>query len=454
MTNKRKIHYTTDTGRSWNAITPPMDPNNLGIAILDFHPTKADWLIYTGSADCSSTLSSTCRAVSFYSTDHGRNWKKIDEYVRTCAWARDARLKIDEREIICESYKNKQGSQKSGDYNPIELIAGSNYYSKKVKLFESVVGFASFSEYLLVAQLNELAGTLTLQVSLDGYHFSEGQFPPSMRIENRAYTILESSTDSVFLHVTMNAATNREWGSIFKSNSNGTYYGLSIEYVNRNTAGYVDFEKMIGLDGIAVINIVSNPNDADISGQKKIQTRITHNDGGTWKPMNPPARDSLGQEYDCRSTACSLQVHGYTERRDPMATYSSPSAVGLMLAVGNVGEELAAYTDSDIFLTRDGGFTWEEVHKDAHMWEFGDSGSIIVLINDEEPTDHVLYSTDEGISWSEYAFGQTIRVSSIQTVPMDTSRRFILLGTRPSEPEKSILVYLDFSAITQQKCKS
>jgi hypothetical protein len=102
---------------------------------------------------------------------------------------------------------------------------------------------------------------------------------------------------------------------------------------------------MIGLDGIAVINIVSNPAEADISGKKKIQSRITHNDGGTWKPMTPPARDSLGQSYDCTSTvsllgqriasdvdarqACSLQIHGYTERRDPRATYSSPSAVGV-----------------------------------------------------------------------------------------------------------------------------
>ncbi|KAK4688992.1 hypothetical protein P7C73_g1101, partial [Tremellales sp. Uapishka_1] len=453
ISSSKTVYYTTDTGRSWNTMYAPENPNNLGIPMLDFHPTKPDWLIFTGSVDCTATLSTKCRAIAYYSTSHGRSWKKIEEYVRTCAWARDSRLKIDEREIICESYQTKKGSQKSGDYNPLELIAGSNYYSKKTKLFDSVVGFASFSEYLLVAQLNELAGTLTLQISLDGLHFSEGQFPPSMRIENRAYTILESSTDSVFLHVTMNSAANKEWGSIFKSNSNGTYYGLSVEHVNRNSAGYVDFEKMIGLDGIAVINVVSNPSEADISGRKSIQTRITHNDGGTWKPMNPPAKDSLGQEYDCSSTSCALQIHGYTERRDPKATYSSPSAVGLMLAVGNVGEELAPYTESDIFLTRDGGFTWEEVHKDAHMWEFGDSGSVIVLVNDEEPTDHVLYSTDEGLSWNEYSFGDTIRVKTIQTVPMDTSRRFILVGNRPNEIEKSVMVYLDFSAITQQKCE-
>lgn len=40
----------------------------------------------------------------------------------------------------------------------------------------------------LIVQLNENAGTLSLQVSLDGYHFSEGQFPPTMRIDNKAYT--------------------------------------------------------------------------------------------------------------------------------------------------------------------------------------------------------------------------------------------------------------------------
>lgn len=36
---------------------------------------------------------------------------------------------------------------------------------------------------------------------------------------------------------------------------------------------------MIGLDGIAVMNVVSNPEEAALSGKKKLQTRITHNDG-------------------------------------------------------------------------------------------------------------------------------------------------------------------------------
>lgn len=124
-----------------------------------------------------------------------------------------------------------------------------------------------------------------------------------------------------------------------------------------------------------------------------------------------------------------------------------------MLGVGNVGESLAPYKDSDTFLTRDAGFTWEEVHKDAHMWEFGDSGSIIVIVNDEEPVDHVQYTLDEGKSWREYNFGERLRVTNLMTVPEDTSRKFILIGYPPREQEKARAVYLDFSSVNKRQCE-
>jgi len=83
----------------------------------------------------------------------------------------------------------------------------------------------------------------------------------------------------VFLHMTMSEPPHPYWGNLLKSNSNGTYFGLSIENVNRDDRGFVDFEKMVGLDGIAIINIVSNAGEAGVSGRKTLQTRITHNDG-------------------------------------------------------------------------------------------------------------------------------------------------------------------------------
>ena len=123
------------------------------------------------------------------------------------------------------------------------------------------------------------------------------------------------------------------------------------------------------------------------------------------------------------------------------------------MAVGNVGEALLPYTESDTFLSRDAGFTWEEIHKDAHLWEFGDSGSILVIANDEEPTDKVSYSIDQGKTWREYTFDTQMRVLSLRNAPSDTSRKFILLGYQPSSPSTSMVVHLDFSALITKKCQ-
>jgi len=448
----KTVWWTQDSGNSWDHFETPIDPNGLGLTTLDFHPRQERWIIFTGSQDCTSSLSENCRAVAYYSKDDGKSWTKIDEYVRTCSWGRDEDFRIGDRVIFCESYKEKSGSQRAFDNNPLQLIYGSEFYTKKTVVFPSIVGFASFSEYMVVARTDEKTASLGLMVSLDGLHFAEARFPPNLKLGNQAYTVLESVTNAIFLHVTTQTKNGAEMGNIFKSNSNGTDFNLSLEYVNRNDRGYADFEKMSGLDGIALVNIVSNVDEASITGNKKLQSRITHNDGGRWKPLSPPAKDALGNDYACRSTSCHLHLHGYTERIDPRATYSSPTAVGLMIGVGNVGATLAPYAESDTFLTRDGGFTWQEIHKDAHLWEFGDQGTILILANDENPTDHVTYTLDQGLTWSDYSFGEAIKIRSIVTVPQDTSRRFILFGYSPRKQDATVAIHLDFSKVTNTKC--
>ncbi|KAF8634658.1 hypothetical protein AX15_000797 [Amanita polypyramis BW_CC] len=450
ITDTKKFYYTTNFGQGWEERQAPTVPNIFGIQVIRFHP-DSDKLIWTGVEGCEGN-GANCHVTVHFSRDNGYRWNHVENYVRNCAWVRDHQIDADPNEIICESYRDKVGNQKYfRDSNPLELVTGNKYFANKRKVFNHVVGFAKFSEYLVVAELVPEKHALDLQVSLDGVRFAEGKFPPNMHPEAHAYTILESSTGSLFFHMTMSEPPAPYWGTILKSNSNGTYFGISLENVNRDERGYVDFEKMIGLDGIALVNVVSNPSYAAVSGKKLLQTRITHNDGSIWKPLLPPKVDSLGREYDCRDTTCALHIHGYTERRDPRATYSSPSIVGLLMAVGNVGKTLAPYTESDTFLSRDAGFTWQEVHKDAHLWEFGDSGSILVMANDEEPTDHVLYSKDEGMSWHEYQFTQEkIRVAAIVTVPTDTSRRFILIG---NNVRTTSVIHLDFSALTSKKCQ-
>ena len=155
FTKGKTVFYTTDKGSSWNKFTAPLEPNSLGIPLLDFHPTQPDWLIWTGSKDCASSISSTCHTTAYYSKDHGRNWKEVDSYVRICTWARDRNFKIDASTIFCESYKDKKGSQRSADPSSMQLISGANFYGSKTVLFDSIVGFATFEQYMVVAEVGQ-----------------------------------------------------------------------------------------------------------------------------------------------------------------------------------------------------------------------------------------------------------------------------------------------------------
>ncbi|KAJ7166603.1 signal sequence binding protein [Mycena filopes] len=452
LTNTEKFFYTVNGGRRWFTRHAPTPPTTFHALALRFHPDP-DKLLWIGDRDCKDW--SACHGEAQYSLDNGATWEFVEAYVVNCAWAVDTKLAADETEILCESYRDKTGSQmlfQMGGTNPVALVEGAQYFKQKKKIFDEVVGFTKFSEFLVVAQLLEESHALNLQVSLDGVHFAAGRFPPNMDPNAHSYTVLDSRTASLFVHMTMSEAPHPYWGNVLKSNSNGTYFSVSAEYVNRDARGYVDFEKMAGLDGIALINVVSNPDEAVITGRKTLQSRITYNDGGLWRPIDPPTHDSHGNRYSCTSTRCALHVHGYTERLDFTASYSSSSVVGLLMAVGTVSESLLPYDQSDTFLSRDGGFTWEEVHKDAHLWKVGDSGSIIVIANDEQPTDHILFSTNEGLTWHEYKFSKDmVRVRSIVTVPSDTSRKFLLLA-HPTRSSSHLAVSIDFTALTSKQC--
>jgi len=80
------------------------------------------------------------------------------------------------------------------------------------------------------------------------------------------------------------------------------------------------------------------------------------------------------------------------------AVFSSP-APGFVMGVGSIGESLQPYTDSDTFLSTDAGVSWSMIRMDAHKYEFGDQGSIMVVVNDEEGVDTVRYSLDLGKTW-------------------------------------------------------
>ena len=87
----------------------------------------------------------------------------MEKYVRNCAWARDKGLLVDMSQILCESFRDKTGSQRFFQMgtNPMQLVSGRDFYKARTKMFDEIVGFAKFSEYLIVAEVRlflELSG--------------------------------------------------------------------------------------------------------------------------------------------------------------------------------------------------------------------------------------------------------------------------------------------------------
>lgn len=68
-------------------------------------------------------------------------------------------------------------------------------------------------------------------------------------------------------------------GNLFTSNSNGTYFSLSKKHVSESDWGNVDFEKMQGVEGVALLNEVTNPNDVNQGKKKILRSQITVDNG-------------------------------------------------------------------------------------------------------------------------------------------------------------------------------
>lgn len=451
LSTNQKIIYSTDRADNWKFFRTPAT-HIPGVQPLQFHPKHSNWFIFIGQQGCDNLVhQGSCRTVTFYTKSYGKRFAKLQEHVKTCQYIGHLLEPTDSQLIICQRAEN------GNDVVTSELLVTEDFFKTTSIPLDDVVGLVQADDYL-VAATAESDGSLRAHVSVNGTNWADALFPHNFKVsKNQAYNVLSAASHAVFLHVTTNDREGTEFGTVLKSNSNGTSYIISAPDVNRNAAGFVDFEQMSVIAGVAVINTVANPEEARRGSRKVLKSMITHNDGADWDFLQPPGVDSEGKKYSCSGKSlkeCSLHIHGYTERADSRDTLSSGSAIGMMIGVGNVGDKLDAYLDGNTFLTRDGGITWKEVKKGVYQWEYGDQGSIIVLVNGQDSTNTISYSLDEGATWSDYQFSDhMVKVNDIATVPSDDSRKFLLFTKLPSNKgDKSTVYQIDFSQLLKRKC--
>ncbi|ODV59975.1 type I sorting receptor [Ascoidea rubescens DSM 1968] len=462
-----KIYKSTTRGKLFKKIGVPTKLNSFKIPSLTFNKMNSDHLIWTGdSKSCDDDFyGSDCYPVAYISKNGGKKWNKLLDNVKYCDFSgsilEDQYKNLDL--VYCEKYNEEESNNGLKIY---KLMSSKDYFKKDKKvLFERIIGFAIADEFIVVASVDDDNTSLKAHTTVDGNIFAIAEFPYDFHVDKQqAYTILESISKSIFIHVTTNEKREREFGSILKSNSNGTSYVLSENYVNRNEIGFVDYENVKGIEGIEIINVVSNYQEVLAKNSKKeLKSKITHNDGGEWNYIQPPSINSKGEKYKCINEKkslheCSLNLHGYTEKIDGRDTYGSGSAVGMMVAVGNVGKTLEAIENCSTFMTRDGGITWKEIHEGVYSWEYGDQGSIIILVKDNEVDNKFIYSLDEGERWFEYEFSEeNVKIIDIATIPSDTSRKFILICDIEKKEGgfeiDSKIFTIDFSDVHERQCK-
>ena len=457
VTGGKKVFYSIARGDNINFFEAQDPPTaSYGLPILNFHEKYRDYILWTGARDCPGD---NCHDVVTYSTDRGAHWMTLIRYAKKCEFIKPEGRQERENLVYCEQYQDENPK------NALQLYSSDNWFAESEKHFDDIIGFATMSEFIVVAAQDKDQQSLKADASVDGKTFADAEFPKNFQVSHQsAYTVLDSSTHAVFLHVTVNGAEEHEHGTILKSNSNGTSYVLSMKGVNRDTDGFVDFEKMKGLEGVAMVNVVDNLQASDETGEKKrLKTMITHNDGALWAPVDAPAKDADGIKFECSpkdKDKCSLHLHSFTERSIKSATFGSPSAVGLMIGVGNVGEYLTRKEDdtTNTFITRDGGIKWKAVMKGAYLWEYGDQGSVIVIVKHSRPTKVIYYTLDEGDHWTEYQFTDIeMQIDALSTVPSDSSLNFLMWGAEVGAGGKSgvATVNIDFSGLKerQRKCE-
>ena len=123
--------------------------------------------------------------------------------------------------------------------------------------------------------------------------------------------------------------------------------------------------------------------------------------GGRWELLKAPEVSLDGKSTACYiEDGCSLHLELYSSSHLFMPVHSTNSSVGIILGTGNIGTRL---TDNEsqksLYMSRDGGLTWNTLRIGNYLYEIGDHGSIIVIGDAHEPVDHIEFTWDQGKTW-------------------------------------------------------
>ena len=460
--------YSEDCGKTLKALNHgrPMEE-------FQFHPSVREWGLASSWTKCSDFNQAPCKKYKgvFLTQDLGKSWKLLSDYVVQYSWAWEGLSNSARRFVPLERVYLTRDSKAAGDqsmagwsYN-VDLYKSDDFFASSEIAVPQGNKFLIGDRYILVAQaIGEGSQEVQLLVASDKNFdlFYRAELPVK-RIPEHSYTLLDTSESTVFLQVN-HYGPNSKYGNIYVSDFSGRRFSVSLLHNVRDATGYCDFDKVYGLEGIYIANYYDRAysnSDMEDSPKKKGKSKdspsesykksaISFDKGGKWQPIEAPIKDSNNKKIVCEED-CYLHLHSITNK-EFSPHYSSENAVGIILGTGNVGKHLKHKADEvNTYISRDAGLTWTEIKKGSYTYEIGDHGAVIVMAKNQEATDTLIFSKDEGQTWESLKFSEVpIEVENIIIEPGATSSKFILYGELE---EEGVVVGLDFSGIFERQCE-
>ncbi|CAD7936774.1 unnamed protein product [Amoebophrya sp. A25] len=477
--NDRAHYISENAGVSWRKIV-----SKNKIRLMHFHPTRRNWMLVTSwTTECDGKKDSgqgdnTCVHMAWVTKDLGFSFALVDSYIVQVGWGTEASNQVDS--VFYTHYSKKSGNQPNSPHytHPIDFSVTHNQGRSSTTLLSKGNRFMISDKFIFCAVVRGQQDDLTdlgLMVSTDGGgHFEQAQIPE--KLEQKGYSVIDSSEGVVLLEVRHAA---RKYGNVYVSDETGTRYTRALWQAEDNSVS-----KVMGIDGIYMANVrmqaganigahahgtlddaAEQDMEEDASNTKKltkvgkkeevVRSVITFDKGAYWEQIQGPRLDSLGQPVtDCADAQnCFLHLHDMMSYLQFPGFYTLDSAVGVIMATGNMGDSMRWEMDAThTYLSKDAGVTWTEIHRKPMIYEIGDHGGLLVMAANNEATNELLYSWNEGEKWYSLQMdrqGRKFNVDNIIIEPGATSVVFVVFGTRGG---KGVVYHIDFSVMGLPLC--
>ncbi|KAF3705163.1 Sortilin Neurotensin receptor 3 [Channa argus] len=370
------------------------------------------------------------------SLDFGAEWAKLHDGVQTFSWGAGINL------FFSCSRVDAVEADERGDL----LLKRTQDLGKTfATIHEDIYSFGYIGAFLFFSVMEDSRSPRVMYFSSDqGDTFSQALLPSAST--EQFYSILDGDEDMLFLHVDNPGDTY--FGTMYTSDDRGILFFKSLERHLFDGHRRSDFTNITSLRGVYLTN--------KLDEDGRIRSVISFNRGGMWQQLNKP------ENVDCedKTRKCNLHIHGEHSRNNrivPMVALSEPTAVGLVIAHGTVGDSLSSSQHPDVFVSSDGGYNWRGTLRGPHHYSILDSGGLLVAVETqrEGQVKTIKFSTDEGQCWRSYNFTeQPFYFAGLASEPGTKATSVSVWGFRPEEDGQPmwVAVTIEFQSLINREC--